>query len=508
MKKRLLIADKYIYLPIKGGKPETKIEIFCEEKEQEENFLEIMVPYEDNDGEYKYDYEARILVEKFIGQTLVVNGQVSEAFMNQIINGSKEIQSRKRRPRIHFTPERRWMNDPNGLIFDNGVYHLYFQYNPFNIIWNNMCWGHAISTDLLHWKEKDIVMLPDENGMMFSGSAMKNERRALGLPETAILYFYTAAGDETKNTKFTQRMAYSLDNGETLIKLEQPYLENIVNENRDPKVFWHEESQSYIMSLWLENSDFIILRSKDLVTWETTDHITMEGAWECPDLICLKGKGEEKKWIFWSADGYYLPGDFDGYHFTVSGPKKCAYLGKLAYAAQTYSGIEDRVISIPWLRTKCRNNEYTGTMGIPLEMSYEEKNGTTCLLQYPVREVREQGELVFRMNKEQENIYYRSSLNEALLIDIYLKTEQEKVSGKVNGVIFEYQMKTGRYKSGEQEFQIDSNQTEFTLLLDRNVCEVFIGHGASMAIFEIESDEVELVINAVQCENLEIRRII
>ena len=232
------------------------------------------------------------------------------------------------------------MNDPNGLVYADGNYHLYFQHNPFDVQWENMSWGHAVSKDLLHWEQKDEVLFPDETGTMFSGSGIVNDHEMLGLPKDALIFFYTAAGNNNKwstGKQFTQRVAYSTDGGETLHKLDKGVLEAVCKENRDPKVFWHEKSGAYIMTLWLEENDFGIFRSTDLLNWEQTDRLTLKDAWECPDLLCLKDENEDESWMFWSADGFYFWGEFDGFKFQTDGVRHMAYINKMAYAAQTYS---------------------------------------------------------------------------------------------------------------------------------------------------------------------------
>ena len=183
----------------------------------------------------------------------------------------RNIQSR---PSIHFTPNTGWMNDPNGLIYQNGVYQMFFQHNPFDTKWENMCWGHATSKDLLHWEQTDTALFPDCDGTMFSGSGIVNERGLLGLPEDAQIYFYTCAGNIGKWSKdkvFTQKIAYSTDGGKTVYKKDGFIVENFADGNRDPKVYWHEETGAYYMALYLDKNDFKILRSMDLENWETSD---------------------------------------------------------------------------------------------------------------------------------------------------------------------------------------------------------------------------------------------
>lgn len=165
------------------------------------------------------------------------------------------------------------------------------------------------------WAEQqDTVLFPDENGTMFSGSGIVNERGLLDLPEDALIFFYTAAAacnEWTPEKKFTQRTAYSTDGGRTLIKTDRGVLPPVGEESRDPKVFWHEESRAYIMVLWLYEDVFGIFRSKDLENWQESDRVKLEKGWECPDLFCLPDVSGRQQWMFLAADGSYYLGNGD-----------------------------------------------------------------------------------------------------------------------------------------------------------------------------------------------------
>ena len=241
MEKIYRITEEYLYLPVCVGKEERKVEIFLREEGADwEKLFEFMVPV---DGEvekgYACDFYAEIPVRQYLGRELLVCGDVPQAYMEKVKPAPKRRGMSQGRPAIHFTADTGWINDPNGLIYEGGIYHLYFQYNPFNIAWNNMSWGHAVSRDLLHWKQEDTVMFPDGSGTIFSGSAIANDRGLLGLPRDAMLFFYTAAGGSNEWSRgqyFTQKIAYSLDGGSTLTKIAEPCLPTVCPENRDPKV--------------------------------------------------------------------------------------------------------------------------------------------------------------------------------------------------------------------------------------------------------------------------------
>ena len=298
----------------------------------------------------------------------------------------------KYRPRLHFTAEMGWINDPNGLIYKDGLFHMYYQWNPYGIDWGNMHWGHAVSKNLIDWERLDTALTPDDYGTVYSGCAFSDDKNAAGFGAGSIIYFYTASGGRnewsaSKGRKHVQRIAVSNDNGYTLRK-KCTVVEHIADENRDPKVFWHEESKAYIMILYLEGNDFVILRSDDLIHWKESCKFTADKMWECPDLFKLKVEGsDETKWVFWSADGYYMIGEFDGYTFKKESNVLFAYGSKLGYAAQTFAGIDDRCISVAWLRTENDKGGFRGMMAIPMEMSLKRAEKGYRINIKPVREL-------------------------------------------------------------------------------------------------------------------------
>ena len=376
---------KYLLLPIAAGEPLEEICIYADGKK----IYDFKVPILDCQGIYQFQYYAPIPLEKYGGCRIEMEGDVGAAFAEAVCFSDSLLQKGGSHPAIHFSANTGWLNDPNGFYYDKGVYHLYFQHNPLNTAWENMCWGHAVSKDLLHWKQLETVLYPDEDGAMFSGCAIINEKGMLGLSREYPVFFYTSAGNQSRWSKgkpFVQTLAYSPDDGKTLVKTGITAVPHIAGDNRDPKVYWHEESKGYYMALYLEESDFGILRSHNITDWTLTQRITLDHAWECPDLFQAPVEGGGERWVFWCADGYYYLGDFDGYTFTKTSGKMQAYATKLPYAAQTCWG-EERVISIPWLRTCNEGSAYTSVMGIPRELSLAEYNGSLRLRARLVREL-------------------------------------------------------------------------------------------------------------------------
>ena len=376
------LSSDTINIPVKVDAKECLLEIFDGDKK----IFEFMVPSSEcsDDSEvYEFDYIAKIEAKDYNGHELTLRGEFCHLFFELIGHDGFEEVLTEARPRIHFTADYGWINDPNGLIYDGNRYHLYFQYNPLNIKWENMSWGHASSTDLLDWTQHKTVMYPDENGTMFSGC---------GLIKDDKMYFpYTVAGGSSNwsvGKPFYQGLAISEDGGETLIKQDEPLLTDTGKDSRDPKIFWHDETKAYIMVLYLENNDFGVFRSTDFKNWGKSQHLTLDKAWECPDLLKVACDDGSYKWMFWSADGFYYWGDFDGYKFTSDFKRHLAYFNKSPYATQTYWGIKDRIVAQPWLRFDERNGKnYQGAMAVPKEYSAKRLEDDYILIQRHVREL-------------------------------------------------------------------------------------------------------------------------
>jgi sucrose-6-phosphate hydrolase SacC (GH32 family) len=263
------------------------------------------------------------------------------------------------RPQFHFSPMKNWTNDPNGLVFYKGEYHLFFQHNPSGINWGNMTWGHAVSPDLVHWTQLENAIEPDALGTIFSGSAVVDWNDTAGFKtgdEKPIVCIYTSAGDQVQPKKpFTQSIAYSNDRGRTWKKYEKnPVLRHIAGANRDPKVLWHAPTKKWIMALYLDGENYALFGSPNLKAWTKLSDVPPVGAGECPDIFELPvdGDANNTRWVFWGGNGHYSIGKFDGTTFTKeAGPFRFEY-GNNYYAAQSYSDIpktDGRRIQIAWM---------------------------------------------------------------------------------------------------------------------------------------------------------------
>jgi sucrose-6-phosphate hydrolase SacC (GH32 family) len=288
-----------------------------------------------------------------VGATVLTAGQLAGCGGLPFVQKRKlppgAVYNEKYRPQFHFTPRKFWTNDPNGLVYYKGEYHMFFQHNPFGINWGNMTWGHAVSKDLIHWRQLRNAIEPDELGTIYSGSAVVDWNNTAGFQtgkERVLVAFYTSAGKHAPVRRpYTQSIAYSNDRGRTWAKYKNnPVVEHIRGSNRDPKVIWYEPTKTWITALYLDGDDFTLLSSKNLKQWTRLHDVKLAESGECPDFFELPvdGNSENTRWVFWGADGTYLLGSFDGHKFTPeSGPLE-SRVGN-HYAAQTYSDGQGQV---------------------------------------------------------------------------------------------------------------------------------------------------------------------
>nr|WP_299072818.1 glycoside hydrolase family 32 protein [uncultured Allomuricauda sp.] len=436
------------------------------------------------------------------------------------------------RPQFHFSPSEKWMNDPNGLVYNGGIYHLFYQYYPEDIVWGPMHWGHAISKDMVRWEHKPIALYPDEHGLIFSGSAVVDKKNTSGfgtdgkIPLVAIFTYHSEEGEKAGRNDFqTQGIAYSLDNGDTWEKFEgNPVIgNNGIKDFRDPKVFWHDDSESWILAL-VAGDHAKFYTSKNLKDWDYLSDFgkTMGahgGVWECPDLFSLKVEGtDEEKWVLiisinpgapnGGSGTQYFIGDFDGVQFT-SDQKEPKWLdwGTDNYAGVTYNNIpSNERIFIGWMSNwdyarDTPTKKWRSAMTTPRNLSLRKIGEEVFLTNYPLKQVFEltksstpkeiivppstsetfyfdglnQSQICFKTSSKDFKITFKNSLNETL--ELALDSES-------NMFLLD------RTHSGKVDFQSDSGhkkhimpigglneEFEVTILLDWSSIELFIGHG-------------------------------
>ena len=303
------------------------------------------------------------------------------------------------RPQFHFSAKKNWINDPNGLVYRDGIWHLFFQHNRLAPVWGEMSWGHAVSDDLLHWRELEIALEPDDMGDMFSGSAVVDEHNTAGFGAGALLAFYPAAGFADKptaslkrvpNGAHTQCLAYSVDSGKQWTKFsDNPLVAEMSKGNRDPKVVWHEASQRWVMALYLSEDEYCLLTSPDAKSWELRQRFRFSGESECPDFFPLRDQAGQEHWVFWAAGGHYQLGRFDGEAFVPESPVLLGEFGPNGYAAQTWSDApNDRRIQISWMAGGLYPEmPFNQQMSLPVELSLTGEGEDARLVRQPVREI-------------------------------------------------------------------------------------------------------------------------
>lgn len=381
------ITRRYLQFPVKNGAAKKHVKVL--RGTEVERFFDIELA----DG--AADWWAYLDVSSWRGQKLAVQvdrlmddsgalASIRQSDMDvdasaPVAGKFEPVYQEALRPRYHFTAKRGWLNDPNGLVYYEGEYHLFFQHNPYGREWGNMHWGHAVSRDLLQWEELGEKLYPDAMGPMFSGSAVIDWKNTSGFGQAgrpAMVLAYTAAGNPA-----VQALAYSTDRGRTVTKYAgNPVVKQITPGNRDPKIIWHEPTQRWVMTLYVgfdETKDgrkttrhtIHFLTSPNLKDWTVTSQT--EGFFECPDFFELPvdGNAKNKKWVLLGASSEYMVGTFDGTKFTPETPKLPGHRGKGFYAAQTYSDIPDgRRIMIGWMQAPSPGMPFNQCMSLPLEL--------------------------------------------------------------------------------------------------------------------------------------------
>ncbi|MGN1410748.1 MAG: glycoside hydrolase family 32 protein [Eubacteriales bacterium] len=442
------------------------------------------------------------------------------------------------RPLVHFTTPYGWINDPNGLfVYTSPVtkktsYHLFYQHNPYDWVWGNMHWGHAVSEDLLHWTHLGDALAPDENGTMFSGSAIVDYGNKSGLKkgdEDVILLFYTCAGNTSNRSsgkRFTQNIAYSTDGGMTFTKYEHnPVVPHIAADNRDPKVVWCDEIGKFLMAIYLDRNEYCLLTSDNLTSWEELQRISIDGDAECPDIYPINVSGtNERKWVFSGASHHYLVGEFVGGKFSTCEKSKVLSYGDSSYAAQTYSYTENaRRIQFAWDRnTSFGDDPICGQMGIPCELTLVKEKGDYYLCANPAKEC----EKLYAGERKYDNVAlspdspFSVPMEDcAYEICLGISAETVKSGACVTAELFGQRITLETAKNILHVFDktmplsISDSSVEIRLVVDKGTLEAFVSGGKAVmtvpwtldfnqknCIFSSDSD--------AEIEKLEIRKLV
>ena len=394
--------QRYLLLPVEEVMPDVRVSMIVNNKEVNVadvrlavNRVDYFVPLDLS------DYAGKNILLKFkLGSNDPIRGKISAVCCKEMkLSDTFDTGNREKfRPTYHFSPLYGWMNDPNGMVYKDGEYHLFYQHNPYGSKWGNMHWGHAISKDLINWEHRPDAITPDALGTIFSGSAVVDTDNTAGFGSGAIVAIYTQNSDRQ-----VQSIAYSTDNGRSFTKYENnPVLTSDARDFRDPKVFWHKETQRWIMLLAV-GQEMQIFSSSNLKDWAFESSFgegqgAHGGVWECPDLFELPVDGtNEKKWVllcnlnpggpFGGSATQYFVGTFNGKEFVNESPSKTKWMdwGKDHYATVTWSDAPDnRRIAIAWMSNwqyanDVPTSQYRSPNSVPRDLSLFTVDGETYL---------------------------------------------------------------------------------------------------------------------------------
>lgn len=456
---------KYLLLPIQEEKDEAQV--LLDTGSKDDTWMDVRLAQNGS------DYYVPFALGKGKTATVKILGLKKDALALNLLKLSDTFDTTNTdyyRPSYHFTPLYGWMNDPNGMVYKDGEYHLYFQYNPYGSKWGNMHWGHAVSKDLVHWEHLDPAIARDPVGHIFSGSSVVDKKNTAGFGKDAIIAIYT---NNSVNHDEVQCIAYSNDNGRTFTKYEgNPVLTPFdgLKDFRDPKVFWYEKGKCWYMIVSADK-ETRFYKSKNLKKWT---YVSAFGKgmgqqpcqYECPDFFQLPVNGDKKKmkwvmtmninpgcWFGGSATEYFV-GDFDGKKFTCPDANEVKWLdwGKDHYATVTFSNTGDRVLGITWMSnwqyanlTPFKQNR--GANGLPRELKLYEKNGKYYISEDVAPEV-------YALRKDTKNVADASVSDEKMLAG---------VAANMNGA-FEIETDVTPDANGIAGIEISNNKRERTLI--------------------------------------------
>lgn len=506
---RIQQKDKCLLLPVQESAEMSNIKVIAGNKQMKSLNVRLAMN--------KVDYYVPLYLDEFNEEkTLALDIHVNGNYRNDggistftcwknIKNAeSFDMTNREQyRPLYHHTPAYGWMNDPNGMFFKDGVWHLYFQHNPYGSQWENMTWGHSTSTDLIHWTFQGDPVQPDAWGSIFSGSSVVDKNNTAGFGENAIVALYTSAGENQ-----TQSMAYSTDNGKTFTKYDgNPIITSNVPDFRDPHMFWNEDIKKWNMIL-AAGQQMNIYSSDNLKDWKFESSFGAEygshgGVWECPDLMKMKVRGTDKeKWMLvcninpggpsgGSATQYFV-GDFDGHKFTCeSKPEVTKWMdyGKDHYATVTFDNAPNgRHVALAWMSNWQYANQvptlqYRSANSIPRDLGLFEYKGNTYCSVTPSEEI-----TAARSKKPSK------SLSEACEMVVNLKGDATITLSNSKGekVVMTYKAKDETFSmdrtlSGKTDFSSDfaaittapvyGKMNKLRIFIDKSSIEVFDNDG-------------------------------
>lgn len=486
---------KYLVLPVKNGAQKRNLELWVDGVNTRFFDMEL--------AEGEPDWYAYLQIDQWSGKQVELRvdkvAAASKVFdpvqQRDLDTNAGTLYKEQLRAQFHFSPKRGWTNDPNGMVYFNGEYHLFYQHNPYGRGWGNMTWGHVVSRDLVHWKELDDALHPDQGGPVFSGGAVVDSNNTSGLGEAgkpAMVMFHTGARG------WGQYMSWSTD-GRTFKTYDRAVVPRINKDNRDPKVIWHAPTKKWVMVVWVERGNneqhsMQFLTSPDLKNWTKTSTV-MGGIgndrylFECPEFyeLPVEGLTGVKKWVLTGANTQYAIGSFDGNTFTPEQERLQQQHGRDFYAPQTFSNQPDgRRIEIGWWRTHTDKDDMTfnQSMSIPLEHKLVQTPEGIRLTRMPVKELETLRSKTYKLG----NLSLKENGSNPLKnISIELaELRMELIPGKATEIVLDIRGVQVIYNVAKKELLVDGVKAPVALIngklkliiyADRTGLEIFANDG-------------------------------
>ena len=481
--RELLVEQRYLHLPVKNGAHERRMRFVVDARVEREFTIEL--------ADAAPDFLVFSDVSPFIGKKLrievdsIAAGSTGLASIHQSddVPDPDGMYREKHRPQFHFSSRRGWNNDPNGLVYFEGEYHLYYQHNPYGWRWGNMHWGHAVSRDLVHWQELPIAIYPFRFGdWAFSGGAVVDWTNSGGFQvgeEPPIVASYTSTGRG-------ECLAISNDRGRTFAEFAgNPVVKHT---GRDPKIVWYEPGEHWVMAVYDEKDGkqwIVFHTSTDLKSWQLASRL--EGYYECPELFELPVAGEdgESRWIVFAADGNYAIGEFDGATFTPESGKHRGNYGNCFYASQTFSDIPEedgRRIQIGWGRVATPGMPFNQLMLFPCALTLRRTSEGLRICALPVREVESLRADRFRYEARLEPGRDALAGVKGELFDLQAELEPQgarKIVFTIRGesVVLDLEAKRLTCRECVAPLPISGGKIRLRILVDRTTIEIFAGDG-------------------------------
>ena len=473
----MAVKHRYLNFPVKTGAPKIRVSYEVDGNWAREFTVELT--------KGKPDFYAFSDVSNYQGKSLKISATSFDRHLLDKVRASDEPPSNgplyreKLRPQFHFSSRVGWLNDPNGLVYYHGEYHLFYQHNPYGWAWDNMHWGHAVSSDLMHWKELPIAIYPHQwDDWVFSGSATVDYNNTAGFGKDALVAAFTSTGRG-------ECIAYSLDRGRTF----QEFAGNPVvkHSGRDPKLVWYAPGNHWVMAVYneFEGKQWIaIYSSRDLKDWKLESRI--EGFYECPELfeIPIEGRPGETRWVIYAANGEYRLGSFDGKVFTPETEKIPLNWGNLFYASQTYNNLPDgRRVQMSWGRAETPSMPFNQCMLFPTQLKLALTEKGLKLLVEPIAEIarlQDTGHHWTGVEIGPDQPFQPIVKGEQFDLSIVVDPQASRHFGlKLFGQDLKIDLETSQltFKENHAPIALVDGKIQLRVLIDRTTTEVYANHG-------------------------------